>query len=587
MSVAESNNLIDVDPHESTTNDLIPVVIRLFQVIRRRKRVVFSTLYCFALVGVAYYILAPRLYESTAKLHIVEQKIDSLSSVGEHDSSGKTMATHRELVTSPVVIKQAISKLQPQHRIDLKGKPTKEWVQTISEGLSARTTRKTNIIDVNYRSHNPETAAAIVRAVVQSYLNFVAENHQGAAGELIKVLSVNRKQLQEELQVKQEELQRFRQQAGHLAVSSDDGIVEPLIQRAIRLNEAMLAAQEKRLEIQANLSSVEHAIRHGQDVSQLLMSIEETLGRQILLSSMGLSPQDLKVLSDQQNKLLAVQSELQSLAVDYGPNHPRVINLQQEQKNLEQFLSSYHTGADGRFNSMEKSVPREMIVQMLRQSLQQAHQKEDKLRESFDEARAEAAEHSDVIVQLKMLEREVARNEALKDSLSEKIDSVDLGQLQAPIKAIVIREPLPNDVPVTPQLKLLVAVCLMGGTLCGCLIVYIQDILDDRFNSPEEITSQLGVPVLAMVRSLEPLEGVGFESVHTHVMPNATETEAFRTLRTALALGGQQCDRILVSSSEPGDGKTTISANLSVALAQAGKRTLVIDADLRRPGLLP
>ena len=124
----------------------------------------------------------------------------------------------------------------------------------------------------------------------------------------------------------------------------------------------------------------------------------------------------------------------------------------------------------------------------------------------------------------------------------------------------------------------------MGGFCVGGLTAYIQDVLDDRFTSPEEITSQLGVPVLAMVKTLEALPGEGLETVHTNAIPNSVQTEAFRTLRTSLSLGGDVCDRILVSSSEPGDGKTTISANLSVALAQVGLRTLVIDADLRRPG---
>ena len=112
----------------------------------------------------------------------------------------------------------------------------------------------------------------------------------------------------------------------------------------------------------------------------------------------------------------------------------------------------------------------------------------------------------------------------------------------------------------------------------------MQDVLDDRFSSPEELTAQLGVPVLAMVRSLSPLPGEGMETVHTHKLPHSVETEAFRTLRTAISLSGSSCDRLLISSSEPGDGKTTISVNLSVAMAQAGKRTLVIDADLRKPG---
>src|SRR5690606_12868762 len=74
-------------------------------------------------------------------------------------------------------------------------------------------------------------------------------------------------------------------------------------------------------------------------------------------------------------------------------------------------------------------------------------------------------------------------------------------------------------------------------------------------------------------------------TVHTHVRPNAVTSEAFRTLRTSLALNSEGCDRILISSAEPGDGKTTVSANLAVAFAQGGKRTLVIDADLRRPGM--
>jgi capsular exopolysaccharide synthesis family protein len=116
------------------------------------------------------------------------------------------------------------------------------------------------------------------------------------------------------------------------------------------------------------------------------------------------------------------------------------------------------------------------------------------------------------------------------------------------------------------------------------VIIYVQDVLDDRFSSPEELTAQLGVPVLTMVRKLDPLPGTGLETVHTHAMPNAVESEAFRTLRTALSLTGSACERLLICSSEPGDGKTTITANLSTAFAQAGKRTLVIDADLRRPG---
>jgi capsular exopolysaccharide synthesis family protein len=115
--------------------------------------------------------------------------------------------------------------------------------------------------------------------------------------------------------------------------------------------------------------------------------------------------------------------------------------------------------------------------------------------------------------------------------------------------------------------------------------VYVQDVLDDRFMSPEEITAQLGVPVLAMIRRLEGIVGQGLSTVHTHVRPNAIETEAFRTLRTAITLSSDHTHRVLISSAEPSDGKTTVAANLAVSFAQAGKRTLIVDADLRKPGM--
>ncbi|MCG8448233.1 MAG: polysaccharide biosynthesis tyrosine autokinase [Pirellulales bacterium] len=584
MATQEFHNTPDAEPVAESANDLIPMAMRLLRVIRYRKKVVFITLYCFALAGIVYYLLATRLYRSSAKLLIVEQKIDQLSAVGDHDSIGNTMATHRELVISPVVIEQAIQRLTPQHRVDLQGQPPRSWTSTIADGLSAKVTRKTNFIEVGYRSRNPEAAAAVVSAVIQSYLDFVEKNHKGAAGEILTVLTDERDQLQADLNQRQIELQQCRQQVGHLAISSTDGVVDPMIQRAIRLNEALLDVKEKRLELQTRLASIQDSLSRGEDISQLLIGVEDTLGKQMLLSSMGLTPQDLQVLSDQQKKLLAAQEQLQNLSADYGPNHPRITELQQQIQSLSQYLQSYHLGVGQRFDSIGGAVPGEMIVKMLKQSKRQAEQQEEQLLASFEQARAEASRHSDALVQLHMLERDVLRKESLYDSLSEKIASIDISQVQAPIKATVVREPLPNKMPVSPQLRLVVAFCLLGGTFAGGLIVYVQDVLDDRFNSPEELTAQLGVPVLAMVHHLEALPGEGLATVHTNTMPSAAETEAFRTLRTSLSLSGEECDRLLISSSEPGDGKTTISANLAVAFAQAGKRTLVIDADLRRPG---
>jgi succinoglycan biosynthesis transport protein ExoP len=570
------------DPDVAPSVDVVAVMARFLATIRRRKHIIISAVLFHALLGAVYYTLVTRKYSSNAELLIIQQKQDHLSTVGDHETSEDTMATHQKLISSPIVLQNAIKQLPIRYRIDFVGKPVHEWVETLADNLSARVTRKTNFIDVSYRSKHPEAAAAVVRAVITSYLRFVEEKHRGTAGETLHSLLEKGAELEAKLTEKQNQLQTFSQQVGYIAGNSDAKVTEPTIQRALRMNDALLNAQERRLDLQATLTSVDSAIAQGEDINQHLVGMEETVGRQMLLSSLGMSTEDLNVLEDQQKQLLAAQSELQSLSKFYGPNHPRIGELQNQIATIQNYLQNYRQNVGQRFGGSVQMA--HTVRHMLDQAVRQAIQKEQQLAASFEEARQEAARHSGDIVQLRMLEREVTRLESQYDLLFEKISTVDMRQEQAPIQATVVREPVPNLIPVSPQLRFLVFICLASGMTIGTVIIYIQDVLDDRFNSPEELTAQLNVPVLAMVRKLDQLPGTGMETVHTHAMPNAVETEAFRTLRTALSLTGTSCERLLISSSEPGDGKTTITANLSTAFAQAGKKTLVIDADLRRPG---
>lgn len=564
--------------------DIVATLARFLATVRRRKHIIIGAILFHGLLGAIYYTFATRKFASTAELIIIQQKQDHLSTVGDHETSEDTMATHQKLIASPVVIKNAIKQLPAKYRVDLEGKPVHKWVEAITANLGVRVTRKTNFIDVSYSSKHPEAAAAVVRAVINSYLKFVEEKHRGTAGETLQSLLEKGNELETKLAEKQNELQRFGQQVGYLAANANDKVTEPTIQRALRLNDALLDIQERRLELQATLASVTDAINRGEDVNQYLVGLEETVGRQVILSSLGMSSEDLNVIEDQQKQMLNAQSELNALSKFYGPNHPQVTELQSKIAGIQQYLQSYRDGVSQRVAGGNSSQLNSVIYRMLEQSVRQAQQKEKQLADSFEEARQEAARHSGDVVQLRMLEREVTRLESQYDLLFEKISTVDMRQEQAPIQATVVREPVPDLVPISPQLRFVIFACLASGLTVGAVIIYVQDVLDDRFNSPEELTAQLGVPVLTMVRKLDPLPGTGLETVHTHAMPNAVESEAFRTLRTALSLTGSACERLLICSSEPGDGKTTITANLSTAFAQAGKRTLVIDADLRRPG---
>jgi len=111
------------------------------------------------------------------------------------------------------------------------------------------------------------------------------------------VLKTGFSQRQQELTAKQKELQIYRKQIGHLAVASNDQSVQPMIQRMSSLNDAWTDAQVERLEFQATEAAVKLGLQRGEDINQHLTSIEATLGKQMMLASMGLSSQDLQLVS--------------------------------------------------------------------------------------------------------------------------------------------------------------------------------------------------------------------------------------------------------------------------------------------------
>ncbi len=251
----------------------------------------------------------------------------------------------------------------------------------------------------------------------------------------------------------------------------------------------------------------------------------------------------------------------------------------------EQFLASAQERINQRVAELSKSQLGPWLVQMVQQKLDESRKEEEILQARFEETRAEAINLSGQLAQIEMLERDVKRLSDMNDVLLNQIASLDLKQNGQDVRVAVIEEPVVATSPVSPQLRLVALLAMLGGLGTSLGLVTLLDALDDRFRSVEEMQSRLGLPLLTMVQRLEAPESVGLQALVTHATPTSTASESFRTLRTALTLTHPDARQIVVTSAEPGDGKTTTLANLAVCYAQADKRTLLIDADLRRPGL--
>jgi capsular exopolysaccharide synthesis family protein len=582
----QDSHLPPAEPAATSTAQVVHALAQFWRVVRHRQNVVLGCLAAALVLGALYYTTTPRLYQSKASLLVLQSgaEVTNTSMTPEGMRQG-LMPTYERLLLSNVVLDGAGEFLDDTDRAALRPPPHETLANVLRQGLTAVTLRQTNIIEVGYKAGTPRAAVAVVNAVLRSYLKFMERTHQGTAKEVLDVLTREKVQLEQKLAGKEQEVLAARRRFGDLGIQKNGTVVHPLVQRAINLNEALVTAQRKRLELQAALTSVQAAIRNGEDLQQHVLTLENAVGREFLLSGLGFGARDATVQAEIEKQLLQDQAELTTLQGFYGPTHPKVAELAERTRRTEQYLSDYQVRVEQRLRQVRERQLGPMLQQMVQQRLGEAWQHENALRTSFEKARLEAVNLNGDLAQVEILEHDLKWLRDLRDVLLNQIANIDLKQDRGDIRTAVVSEPALARFPIWPRLSIVLAACLAGGLAVGLTMVYVLDILDDRFRSPEELRNQLSVPVLAMVRQLADLRTVGLEGVHAFVSPNAVESEAFRTLRTTLAFSQADTARIVVSSAEPGDGKTTVLANLAVSFAQSGKRTLLIDADMRRPGL--
>ena len=561
-------------------------MVHFSRVVRFRYRTVLAVVAAVCALGGLYYATAPRLYQSKASLLVMQNGGDvtnlSLSIDGMRQN---LMPTYERLFTSAVVLEGAIDAV-PRSELAAFGNLQREQViNKVRENLSASTLRQTNIIEVSYRSHSPESSLSMVNAVLRSYLEFLDRTHKGTAGEVIRVLTKEKVELEKKLAAKESEVLDQRRRFGDLGIRSDSHVVHPLVQRAISLNDALTKAQQSRLQLQATYSAIQMAVRNGEDLQQHMLTLENAVGREFLLSGLGFNQRDASVQAAIEKSLLDDRSDLRALNEFYGPHHPRVLDVANRVQTTETYLQSYQKRVDERLAQLRDNQLGPMLIQIAQQRLGESREHEAAVRTSFEQSRQDAVQLNGDLAKLEILEHDLKWLRNLRDVLLNQIASIDVKQDRGDVRTAVVSEPAMPKSPTWPKLSTILIVCVFGGTGIGMAVVYAIDILDDRFRSPEELRAQLGTPVLAMVRQLEDLQTVGLDGVQVHIKPDSVESEAFRTLRTALAFSGEETSRLVISSAEPGDGKTTVLANLACSFVQAGKRTLLIDADMRRPGL--
>ena len=430
--------------------------------------------------------------------------------------------------------------------------------------LSVKRVPTSRLMDVNFESTNPQLAAQIVNAHIKNYIDQNFQSRFEATTRASTWLTDQLNELKIKVQKSEDDRIAYERQNQIWALDGDKQNVTN--QRFADLNRELTEAQSERMKKEA--------------LFQFAKSGDADVVPQI---------RENGIVQDLLRKRADLYNQYTDALNQYGPNFPKVQRLQSQIKELEAAAEKEKKG----------------VIARLESEYREARQREDLLIKALNQQKAEVNQMSERMVQYSILRREAEANKALYDGLLTKLKEAGIsGALHSSNIRIVDPAMVPTY-PSRPAKARNIALAFLIGLVGGIGLAILREYMDNTVKSPDDVEALSHLPSLAVVPAFSEakngdrgsrvklLKGASsnghdkrIELVAQH-LPKSQMSEAFRALRTSLLLSQAEHPPqvILVTSALPREGKTTAAANLAVTLAQLGDRTLLMDADLRKPGI--
>ncbi|WP_242530020.1 GumC family protein [Marinobacterium iners] len=261
------------------------------------------------------------------------------------------------------------------------------------------------------------------------------------------------------------------------------------------------------------------------------------------------------------------RSRVEELSRRYGAKHPEMIAAQSELRSATANLRSQV----------------EQVVASIEREYQLATANERSLQGSFDQNKEQIQEIQRKEFRLRELQREVDGNRSLYDTFMTRLRETSATSDFEAVNARIVDPAVEPEDPVKPKKKLIVAIAALLAAMAGVGIVLLLEFLNNTFKSTEDVENRLNLPVLGILPLLKGKQRGDIANMFKRD-DDKSFNESIRTIRTGVVLSGLDNPHkvLVVTSSIPGEGKSSVAANLAAAMAQM-ERVLLIDADMRRP----
>jgi capsular exopolysaccharide synthesis family protein len=463
--------------------------------------------------------------------------------VSRSDDDGAFLFTQREIVRSTPVLAIALNNLG-----DLKTfHGERNRFTFLRKELGVEVGKKDELITVSMQSANPDEATKIVAAVVDGYLEFQTKQKRSTAADVLNILRDEKNRRETELDQRVRTLQEFRKTQGLLSTDADKAQV--MLERLKSLSDALNAARVETLNAKAAYEDCSSTImtdsRKAREVTELRYSSSFSV----------LSPADEQLI---RTELFSYEARLHDAKRQYGINHPSVRLLQGR---VDQLQVTYAAAVVRRYD--------------------QAKSKEADLAALLEKQQQEAIVEQNKAAEYARLQSEVDRVQKQLDLLDGRMKEVNFADDTGAPSITVLEPARAEDKPTFPSASKTLALAMMVGLVSGMGFACIRDRHDYPLKSARQIRQALGTRVIGLIPRMTKRGRV------LETDPSSDVAESCRALYNVIAdsISPNESKTILVTSPSRGDGKSTLAVNLAAAMAQQGKRVLLVDADFRSPSL--